>query len=228
MSNEVIGGSDEPKEKSVVLDDGVIRMREVWVGNLTPTVTETILYNYFFIYGEIERIDAFSFKGFAFVRFKQAAAAARAVERANGVLIEGRPTKVTFSDKMRRSDAIGDRPGYVPSDKNAKTLYIQYNKDGPIQVEGKMQEVLNRYGRVKALYIKQMPPNSFTKSYLYVDYVSHEEAENAMFHLYENDKGGLRRQELGDSTIEIKYAYNKQKEEGEKSNIDPQVLCIFP
>eukprot|EP01022_Parablepharisma_sp_SALTPOND_P022744 TRINITY_DN463_c0_g1_i1.p1 TRINITY_DN463_c0_g1~~TRINITY_DN463_c0_g1_i1.p1 ORF type:complete len:683 (-),score=57.33 TRINITY_DN463_c0_g1_i1:2519-4567(-) len=230
MSPEVVGGWDDAREKkepSIVLDDGVIRMREVWVGNLAQTVTETTLYNYFFIYGEIEKIDVFALKGFGFVRFKQTAAAARAVERANGTLIEGRPIKVSFSDQMRRSDAIGDKPGYEPSARNARTLYVQYNKDGPIQFEGKMQEVLNRYGRVKALYIKQMPPNSFSKSYLYVDYVTHEEAENALFHLYENDKGGLRRQELGDGTIEITYAFNKQKEAVEKPNVDPQTLRML-
>ncbi len=178
MTPEVIGGWDDTRQRkeaqtAVVLDDGIIRMREIWVGNLAGSVTETTLYNYFFIYGEIDKIDVFQYRSFAFVRFKLTGAAARAVEQANGLLIDGRPVRVAFADQSRRADAIGDKPGYLANEGNARTLFVQYNKPGLIQVDGKMQEVLNRYGRVKALYIKQMPPNSYLKPYLYVDYVTH-------------------------------------------------------
>eukprot|EP00826_Nyctotherus_ovalis_P005368 TRINITY_DN1120_c0_g4_i1.p2 TRINITY_DN1120_c0_g4~~TRINITY_DN1120_c0_g4_i1.p2 ORF type:complete len:277 (-),score=65.22 TRINITY_DN1120_c0_g4_i1:1048-1878(-) len=230
MSPEIATRWDDARERktpSVVLEGGVARMREIWVGNLPSDITEATLYNHFFIYGDVEKIDVFAFKGFAFVRFKLVAAAARAVECANGVLVGNRPVRIAFSDQARRYNAVGDKPGYEPNEYNAKTLYLQYKRDGPIQVEGKMQEVLNRYGRVKALYIKQTLPNSYMKPYLYVDYVTHEEAENALFHLYQSDKGGLRRHELGDSAIEITYAFNKQKEPIEKPRMEQQGLCML-
>lgn len=230
MSPEVATRWDDARERKascVVLDGGVVRMREIWVGNLPSDVTEAMLYNHFFIYGDVEKIDVFAFKGFAFVRFKLVAAAARAVECANGILIGGRPVRIAFSDQTRRHDAVGDKPGYEPNEYNAKTLHVQYKRDGPIQTEGKMQEVLNRYGRVKAIYIKQALPNSHTKAYLYVDYVTHEEAENALFHLYQSDKGGLRRQELGDGSIEIVYAFNKQKEPVERPKMEQQGLRML-
>lgn len=230
MTPEIATGWDDARERkapSVVLDDGVVRMREIWVGNLAQDVTEAMLYNHFFIYGEIEKIDVFGFKGFAFVRFKLAAAASRALESASNILIANKPVRISYSDQTRRFDAIGDKPGYEPNEYNAKTLYIQYKCEGPTQAEGKMQEVLNRYGRVRALYIKRMSPNSLAKPCLYVDYMTHEEAENALFHLYQNDKGGLRRQELGDPNIEITYAFHKQKEPIEKPKIDQQNLCII-
>jgi hypothetical protein len=228
MSPEIATGWDDTRERkapSVVLEDGVIRMREIWVGNLPPDVTEGMLYNHFFIYGEIDKIDIFAFKGFAFVRFKLVEAAARALECANSILINNRPVRISYSDQTRRFDAIGDKPGYEPNEYNARTLYVQYKRDGPVKLEGKLQDMLNRYGRVKALYIKQMVPTSLAKSCLYVDYVTHEEAENALFHLYENDKGGLRRHELGDANIEITYAFRKQRESVEKTKVEEQSLC---
>jgi len=228
MSPEIATGWDDTRERkapSVVLEDGVIRMREIWVGNLPPDVTEATLYNHFFIYGEIDKIDIFAFKGFAFVRFKLVDTAARVLECGNNILINSRPVRISYSDQTRRFDAIGDKPGYEPNEYNARTLYVQYKRDGSIKLEGKLQEVLNRYGRVKALYIKQMVPNSPAKSCLYVDYMTHEEAENALFHLYENDKGGLRRQELGDGNIEITYAFYKQKEPIEKAKTEKLSLC---
>ena len=35
-------------------------VREIWIGNLPPTITEQELRNIFFIYGEIELIDLYS------------------------------------------------------------------------------------------------------------------------------------------------------------------------
>jgi RNA recognition motif-containing protein len=36
---------------------GDIRVRELWVGNLPSNITEKKIYSYFFIYGEIEKIE---------------------------------------------------------------------------------------------------------------------------------------------------------------------------
>ena len=199
------------------------RTREIWIGNLDSTITESVLYRHFFIYGEIERIDTFSFKGFAFIRFCQTSAATRAADNGN-LLIEGRNLRIALSNRIKRTDSLGDKPGYDPA-RNAKTLRIEYARPGPIQIEG-VQEVMNRYGRVKALYVKQMHPESMYRSHMFVDYETHEEAENALFHLYENDKGGLRRKELGDENIEVCYAYKRLEEIDGKGKIDPKMLCI--
>ena len=143
MPSGTIRGWDDIRTKTDpvdTFDDGVVRIREIWVGNLPNSVTDVILYNHFFIYGEIEKIDTFGSKCFAFVRFKQVSAAARAIKCSGNILIEGRPVRISFADQARRSDAIGNKPGYEPNERNAKTLYIQYNSDGPIKSDAKISQ----------------------------------------------------------------------------------------
>ncbi len=151
----------------------MVRVREVWVGNLASTVTEAKLYAYFFVYGEIERIDMFMFKNFAFVRFFEVPSACRAYEQARGTLIDNYPIKVSFSDHIRRRNAVGDIPHYVLTPKNARTLLLQYKTASTLPPEDLIEEELSRYGRVKAIYIRQMPSNPDFKPQLFVDYFCH-------------------------------------------------------
>ena len=151
------------------------RIREIWTGNLAQTVTEAKLYTCFFIYGEIERLEMFMFKNFAFIRYKEVAAALRAHELAKGLRIDGRPVKVAFSDHTRRKDAIGDIPGYSLTELNAKALLMKYG-DGPVIVppEEVMKGMLSRYGTVKAVYIllnTQQDPG--LRPQVYVDFYTH-------------------------------------------------------
>lgn len=39
-----------------------MRVRELWLGNLPEGVTEEVLYQHFFIYGEIDKIEIFPHK----------------------------------------------------------------------------------------------------------------------------------------------------------------------
>lgn len=163
--------NQEPQIGSVA-DKSTPRIREVWVGNLAYSVTETKLYSYFFIFGDIERIEMFMFKNFAFVKYKEVSAAIRACEQGKKMIIDGRQIKVTFSDHTRRKEVIGDAPNYKLTEKTAKSLLFQYTT-GNVCTEDVLKHVLGRYGRIKAVFVKPVPPGTYQKSCLYVDYMSH-------------------------------------------------------
>jgi RNA recognition motif-containing protein len=160
------------KQLGSTLEDGEPQVREVWVGNLAYSVTETKLYSYFFIFGEIEGIEMFMFKNFAFIRFKEVNAAIRACEQGKKMIIDGRQIKVTFSDHTKRKDVAGDAPNYKLTEKTAKSLLIQY-KTGNVCSEEVLKNVLGRYGRIKAVFVKPVQPGSYQKPSIYVDYMSH-------------------------------------------------------
>jgi RNA recognition motif-containing protein len=83
-----------------------VRVREIWLGNLSPNITERVLYSHFFISGEIEEIEILKqTKGsplYAFIRFKLTSCAKRAYDLAQNLDIEGFKVKVQFSDFHRR------------------------------------------------------------------------------------------------------------------------------
>ena len=163
----------EKEMEQMSMDERVVRVREVWVGNLAATVTEAKLYTYFFIYGEIERIDMFMFKNFAFVRFLEVASACRAYEQARGTLIDNYPIKVSYSDHIRRRNAVGDTPGYQLTPKNAKAILLQYKTATVVPPEDIIEDELCKYGRVKSIYIKQIPSNPTFKPQIFADYFMH-------------------------------------------------------
>ena len=163
---------------SPVAEDGSVKIREIWTGNLASTVTEGKLYTYFFIYGEIERIDMFMFKNFAFVRFKEVAAACRAYELAKGIRIDGRPVKISFSDHTRRKDAIGDLPGYYLTEHNAKALLLKYKSTNTVPPEETLRGILSQYGKLQAINIMEVPQDPNFNPHVYIDFFSHVLAIN--------------------------------------------------
>eukprot|EP01022_Parablepharisma_sp_SALTPOND_P033022 TRINITY_DN88060_c0_g1_i1.p2 TRINITY_DN88060_c0_g1~~TRINITY_DN88060_c0_g1_i1.p2 ORF type:complete len:318 (-),score=29.78 TRINITY_DN88060_c0_g1_i1:1365-2318(-) len=150
-----------------------VGIREIWTGNLAQTVTQEKLYKHFFIYGEIEMIDMFMFKNFAFVRFKEVTAAARALDLAKNVKIDGRPIKISFADPVRRKEALGDSPGYVFNEHTAKALLFKYTTVTMSPPEEAVKGTLNRYGSIKAILTLETPQDPMFKPHIFVEFSTH-------------------------------------------------------
>jgi RNA recognition motif-containing protein len=184
-------------------------VREVWIGNISPATEKKALYDAFKVYGEIEGIEMFSSKGFAFIKYRKVVSATRAYEKAQGVLVDERPVKVAFADPTRRIDILGDSnapedPNFNPiDDDNFKNLYLGYSTGTVVPPEPKLREIFSRYGTVKGIHIKQANVN--IRPYAFVDFEKGEQAAYARRHLYIDDKDGLRRAELGDRSLEISF-----------------------
>ncbi|XP_034537945.1 hsp70-Hsp90 organizing protein 2 isoform X1 [Notolabrus celidotus] len=71
----------------------------LWVGNVTTELTEKHLWDLFKMYGEIESIRVLHERFCAFVNFKNATMAARAMEKLNGYCIENTRLVVRYPDR---------------------------------------------------------------------------------------------------------------------------------
>ncbi|XP_053189004.1 stress-induced-phosphoprotein 1 [Scomber japonicus] len=71
----------------------------LWVGNVTTELTENHLWDLFKLYGEIESIRVLHERFCAFVNFKNASMAARAMEKLNGYCIENTRLVVRYPDR---------------------------------------------------------------------------------------------------------------------------------
>ena len=183
--------------------------REVWIGNISPATDKQSLYDGFKGYGEIEGIEMFSSKGFAFIKYRKVTAATRAYEFGDGTLIDGRPVKVAFADPSRRIDIVGDsavpeNPNFNPiDDENFKNLFLGYPPGALVPGECKLREVFSRYGKVKRISIRQATNTS--RPYAFVDFERGDQASEARKKLYIEDYDGSRRCELGHPALEISF-----------------------
>ncbi|KAK2824293.1 hypothetical protein Q5P01_021468 [Channa striata] len=71
----------------------------LWVGNVTTELTEKHLWDLFQMYGEIESIRVLHDRFCAFVNFRNAIMAARAMEKLNGCCIENTRLVVRYPDR---------------------------------------------------------------------------------------------------------------------------------
>ena len=184
-------------------------VREVWIGNITPATDKQALYDAFKKYGEIEGIEMFSSKGFAFIKYRKVLAATLACEKADGTVVDGRPVKVAFADPTRRIDIVGDssileNPDFNPiDDEHFKNLFLGYSPGTFVPPEAKLREVFSRYGGVKRISIRQGTPTC--RPYAFVDFEKGEQASEARQKLYIEDSYGIKRGELGDPALEISF-----------------------
>lgn len=74
----------------------------LWVGNVTTELTEKHLWDLFKMYGEIDSIRVLHERFCAFVNFKNASMAARAMEKLNGYCIENTRLVVRYPDRCTR------------------------------------------------------------------------------------------------------------------------------
>jgi RNA recognition motif-containing protein len=187
---------------------GTFMVREVWVGNIAQNTEKQGLFEAFKHFGEIEGVEMFSTKGFAFVKFRKVIAATKAYEFGEGTLVEGRSVKITFADPSRRQDIVGDSPvgengnESVPDD-GVRSLVLEYPSDGFVPGEGILKEVCSRYGVVKRICIRQGSGNY--RPHAFVDFERGSQAAEARKKLYIEDYDGSKRRELGHPAIDISF-----------------------
>ena len=122
-------------------------VREVWIGNISPSTEKKALYDSFKLYGEIEGIEMFSSKGFSFIKYRKIISATLAYEYAQQAKVDGRPVKVAFADPTRRVDIVGDSvencdPEFNPiDDEHFKSLYLGYSLGVIVPSEGRLLDV---------------------------------------------------------------------------------------
>jgi len=121
------GGQVEKRARTE--DDGGLS-RRIYVGGLTPSVTERPLAAFFAEFGDVrdcrvvrDRVTGIS-RGFAFLTFGCESSAKIAVERGANQphIIEGRAVRVSMAKMSGNSEASSSSGGYRPAGGNAKTF----------------------------------------------------------------------------------------------------------
>jgi hypothetical protein len=98
---EELDEDGEPVKKEVVPPQ-FNPSRQLFVGNLVPSVTEETLWSLFHRFGEVESIKAFSSRGYAFVVFSNERVATWVKGRMNlyPPILGGRPLVVNFGKRV--------------------------------------------------------------------------------------------------------------------------------
>jgi len=148
-------------------------MREIWIGNLPQTCTQEKIAKHFFIYGEIEFIDMFMFKNFAFVRFFELAAAARALDLGKNIKIDGRPIKLSYADPVRRKESLGNNPNYAFSEKIAKVVLLKFITVSMAPPEESLKSAMIKYGNIKNMLVLESPQDPVIKPHVYIEFETH-------------------------------------------------------
>lgn len=65
-----------------------------------------------------------------------------------------------FSDFNKRQEIVGDVPGYDLTYLNCTTLFVAFSVNTQLPSQEKVEEVFSRYGKVRAIYMKQTTPNT--------------------------------------------------------------------
>ena len=74
--------------------------------------------------------------------------------------IDSHKIKVQFSDYNKRPEIVGDSPGYDLTPNNCTTLFVAFSVSSMLPSEDKVKEVFQRYGKVRAIYMRQTCINS--------------------------------------------------------------------
>ena len=73
--------------------------------------------------------------------------------------------------------------------------------------------MFSKFGRVRAIWMKQTESNTKYRPHAFVDYWSVDDAKKAKREMYDEDSHGLKRMELGDRSCEILFAVKKRNKD---------------
>jgi len=197
---------------------GSIQVREIWIGNLPPNITEEHVRQAAEMFGEVENVDLHNKPNnvFAFVRYNRVINATKACENSHQFRknIGYDAIKVSFSDHLRRKNIIGDSYDCEKDEELTPTLYIGFSTGCNIAPEPVIRECLSEYGDVIFVSIKQSSIDNSARSYLLAEMATLEQAKNVRRKMFIMDKRREKRIRLGDKNAEISILIRgKRKDE---------------
>jgi len=86
----------------------------VYIGNLAPDVTESLLHSIFHEYGDIDEVRMQKDKGYAFIKYKRHEEAARAISCFHGRVIGPKAVKCAWGKERTNSTGTTPTAGQIP------------------------------------------------------------------------------------------------------------------
>ncbi len=195
------------KEESTISNIKSLKVRELWIGNLPQDINEQTLYKYFFMYGEITKIEINYRRGYAFIRYKLVKSASVAYEKSKNKEFNGKKFRMLYSDSGKRNGIIGDEPGFVLSEKTCKLIHVSLNKGSVISSENIIREVFGVYGKIKEISQRNFP--GYRPS-IYIEYIKYEDAQKCVEDMGK-DSNYENRKKIGDPNCDITFYFQRKQ-----------------
>ena len=192
------------KEELNISNVKALKVRELWIGNLPSDITEQTLYKYFFMYGEITKIEIR--RNFAFIRYKLVKSASSAFEKTKNKEFNGRRFRMLYSDSGKRSGIIGDEPGFVLSEKTCKLIHISLSKGSMVPNENIIKDIFSTFGKIKEISEKN---TGFGPS-IYVEFYKYEDAQKAVEEM-KKESSYENKRKIGDPNCEVTFYFQKKQ-----------------
>ena len=209
MSESSSENSEEKikKEETTISNIKSLKVRELWIGNLPQDINEQTLYKYFFMYGEITKIEINYRRGYAFIRYKLVKSASVAYEKSKNKEFNGKKFRMLYSDSGKRNGIIGDEPGFVLSEKTCKLIHVSLNKGSVISSENIIREVFGVYGKIKEISQRNFP--GYRPS-IYIEYIKYEDAQKCVEDM-SKDSNYENRKKIGDPNCDITFYFQRKQ-----------------
>ena len=197
--------------------NGGIKVREILVGNLPLSTSQTDLYKEFFIFGEISKIDLkpMDNQSYAYIKFRLINSALKALEQNDKMNYKGNILNISLSNVNQRRDIKGNESRYELNETNCKLIVVCLSKNKTLVNSINENFVLNifeKYGDIKYVLIK----NINNRIHIFAEYYKPEHATLAIDEL---NKNGEIKKLLGDENCEIDFYFkNKWNEINPCSN----------
>lgn len=194
----------------------------VFIKNLDKSIDNKALYDTFSAFGNILSCkiasDSNGSKGYGFVHFETAEAASSAIEKVNGMLLNGKKVYVgKFMSRGERREQMGDKA------KNFTNVYIK--NFGEELDDEKLKELFEPYGKIISAevsisrYSNQVmgEESGKSKGFGFVSYEDHESAEKAVEELNGKEIGGGktiyvgRAQKKAERQAELREQFERKK-----------------
>ncbi|CAA7050469.1 unnamed protein product [Microthlaspi erraticum] len=149
------------------------KSNNLWVGSLTTDTTESDLTELFGRFGDVDRITAYSTRGFAFIYYRRVEEAVAAKEALQGANVNGSPLKIEYARPAKpcRSLWVGGISPSVSKDE----LEAEFSKFGKIEdfrfLRERKTAFIDYYDMDDALQARSMNGKRIGGSYLRVDYL---------------------------------------------------------
>ncbi len=116
-------------------------------------------------------------------------------------MLGGFKIKVQFSERQNKRDIVGDKPGYLVSEKTCTIVHVSLSSNCNVANETSIRELFEKYGKLRAWNISKEPPA------VYVQYEKASQAQNAIKNLMNFDTTGENRKLIGDPKCNVNYYF---------------------
>ncbi|XP_055328593.1 polyadenylate-binding protein 4-like [Paramacrobiotus metropolitanus] len=200
----------------------------IFIKNLDKSIDNKSMYDTFSGFGailscKVAQDELGQSKGYAFVHFETDAAATSAIEKVNGMLLNGKKVFVgRFIPRAERERALGDHP--------RKFTNVFVKNFGEEMDDNKLLALFEKYGKVTS-HVVMKDDNGKSRGFGFVSYESAESAEQAVKELNATEMSGKslyvgRAQKRAERQQELRRQFEAKRQERQRNYVQGVNLYV--